>query len=62
MQTSADGIYIFREAASDADIVTLRWNHRDWQIERAVLRPCLHDVPLYAFAHPAPNAWMILSL
>lgn len=59
VQTSADGIYIFREAASGADTVTLRWNDRDWQIERAILRPCLHDVPLYAYAHPAPNAWMI---
>lgn len=59
VQTSADGIYIFREAASDANTVTLRWNDRDWQIERAILRPCLHDVPLYAYAHPEPNAWMI---
>lgn len=59
VQTSADGIYIFREAASNADTVTLRWNNRDWRIERAILRPCLQDVRLYPYAHPEPNAWII---
>jgi hypothetical protein len=59
VQTSADEIYIFKGVAEDADTVTLRWNGRDWPIERAILLPCLHDVPLFAYARPQPNAWMI---
>jgi type I restriction-modification system DNA methylase subunit len=59
VQTSADSIYIFFSVTEDADTVTLRWNGRDWPIERGILRPCLHDVPLFAYARPQPNAWMI---
>lgn len=59
VQTSADPIYIFRAAVEDADTVTLRWDDRDWPIERGILRACLHDVPLVAYARPRPNAWMI---
>ncbi len=59
LQTSADTVYIIHETSSDADTVTCRWNDRDWRIERAILRPCLHDVTLHAYAHPVPNAWII---
>lgn len=59
LQTSADKVYIFREVASDDKTVTLRWNDRDWQIERGILRPCLHDGQLDAYTHPTPNSWMI---
>ena len=37
IQTSADNVYIIREASSEMDTVTCRWNDRDWRIERAVL-------------------------
>ncbi|MHC4661714.1 MAG: Eco57I restriction-modification methylase domain-containing protein [Planctomycetota bacterium] len=59
VQTSADSIYIFRPAGETNSTVTLRWNGRDWPIERGILRPCLHDVTLFAYARPRPNAWMI---
>lgn len=59
VQTSADSIYIFRSVSEDADTVTLTWDGRDWPIERAILRPCLHDVSLNAYARPQANAWMI---
>jgi hypothetical protein len=59
VQTSADEIYIFNSVAEEADTVTLRWNGHDWPIERAILLPCLHDVQLFAYARPQPNAWMI---
>ena len=59
VQTSADNVYIIRETSSDAATVACRWNNRDWRIERGILRPCLHDAPLYPYAHPAPNAWII---
>ncbi|OWV41241.1 Eco57I restriction-modification methylase domain-containing protein [Mameliella alba] len=59
VQTSADPIYIFRAVAETADTVTLRWNDRDWPIEREILRPCLHDARLYPYTRAAANAWMI---
>lgn len=59
VQTSADKIYILQESSSSEDFVNCRWNDREWGIERSILRPCLHDVPLHAYARPVPNAWMI---
>ncbi len=59
VQTSADPVYIFRPVGETAATVTLRWDGRDWPIERGILRPCLHDVTLFAYARPRPNAWMI---
>jgi len=59
VQTSADPIYIFRAAAEMADTVTLRWDDRDWPIERGILRPCLHDAKLYPYTRAEANAWMI---
>jgi hypothetical protein len=59
VQTSADDIYIFQGVAETAATVSLHWNGRDWPIERAILRPCLHDMQLFAYARPEPNAWMI---
>ena len=59
VQTSADKIYILQESSSSEDFVNCRWNDREWEIERSILRPCLHDVPLPAYARPVPNAWMI---
>lgn len=58
-QTSADSIYIFQSAGERHGHIILHWNGRDWPIERDILRPCLHDVPLFAYAQPRPNAWMI---
>ncbi len=59
VQTSADDIYIFRSAGETADHHRLRWDGRDWPIEKAVLRPFLLDVQLAAFSRPAANAWLI---
>lgn len=59
VQTSADEIYLVREIRSDADSITIEWDGREWQIERGILRPCLHDAPLDAFGRPEANAWMI---
>lgn len=59
VQTSADKVYILHPASEDADSVTCHWNGRDWRIERNVLRPCLHDVTLYAYARPQANSWII---
>ena len=59
VQTSADSIYIFESVADDAGTVTLRWNSRDWPIERDVLRPCLLDAILDPYSRPEANRWMI---
>ena len=59
VQTSADPIYIFKSIAETAATVSLRWNGRDWPIERDVLRPCLYDAKLFAYTRAEPNAWMI---
>lgn len=59
MQTSADEVYIIRAISETADTVTCRWNGQDWRIERDILRPCLQDAPLSAYARPTANAWII---
>ncbi|MDR5655093.1 Eco57I restriction-modification methylase domain-containing protein [Ruixingdingia sedimenti] len=59
VQTSADPIYIFRSTAETPATVTLRWDGRDWPIERGILRPCLHDARLYPYTRAEANAWMI---
>ena len=59
VQTSADSIYIFNSVAGDAETVTLRWNGKDWPIERGILRPCLLDVTLFPYARPEANTWII---
>jgi type I restriction-modification system DNA methylase subunit len=59
VQTSADQIFIFRPIGETVSTFILRWNGRDWPIERGIVRPCLHDVTLLAYARPHPNAWII---
>lgn len=59
VQTSADGIYIFRAANETPDSVTLRWDGRDWPIERGILRQSLLDAPLNPYARAKANTWMI---
>lgn len=59
VQTSADDIYIIRSQSETATTVTFRWNNSTWTIEKTILRPCLHDVELRAFARPQANKWMI---
>ena len=59
VQTSADEIYIFKAVAEAAATLTLRWNDRDWPIERDILRPSLRKVSLCPFQRPKPNTWII---
>ncbi|MBM9593938.1 Eco57I restriction-modification methylase domain-containing protein [Roseitranquillus sediminis] len=59
VQTSADEIYFLRPTRSDDEYIWIEWNEREWQIERGILRPCLHDARLEAFGQPVANAWMI---
>lgn len=59
VQTSADDIYIFKPSAETADTISLRWNGRDWPIERTILRPCLLDVSIFPYTRAYPDTWMI---
>lgn len=59
VQTSADAIYIFTAVAETPTTVSLRWNGRDWPIERGILRPCMHDAPLTPYSRAQANRWMI---
>ncbi len=59
VQTSADEVYIVQATRESQHSITTQWNGRDWEIERGVLRPCLHDVALNAYERPMPNKWMI---
>jgi type I restriction-modification system DNA methylase subunit len=59
VQTSADDVFIVRAQSETPTTVTFRWNNATWTIEKAILRPCLHDVGLQAFARPQANKWMI---
>ena len=59
MQTSADNVYILHPTAETKTTVTVSWKGREWPVEKAILRPCLHDAPLPAFARPTPDARII---
>jgi hypothetical protein len=59
VQTSADKIYILHPAEVHDDYVVVEWNGKQWRAEREILRPCLHDVALHAYARPEPNSYMI---
>lgn len=59
VQTSADDVYIVRAESEMSDQITVRWNDRDWPIERGILRPCLHDVAIHPYSRPVANSWMI---
>ena len=59
VQTSADKTYIFKAVAETEATCVLRWNERDWPIERGILRPSLLDAPLAAFQHVEMNTWIM---
>ena len=60
LQTSSDSIYIIHPVSVDENYVHFSHSDRDWQIERGMLRPCLHDVILEEpYTKPKANAWII---
>ena len=59
VQTSADKIYIFQSVWETVATCTLRWNDRDWPIERGILRPSLLNARLEPYQQPDPNTWII---
>ena len=60
VQTSADNIFIRSPIAEDDASITFEdVNGKNWEIEKAIVRPCLKDVRLFAFSKPEPNSYII---
>jgi len=59
VQTSADDVYIIAPEREAAETVSFRWDGREWTLERAILRPFLHDTPLHAYERPTANKYII---
>jgi len=59
VQTSNDSVYIFSPTREEENYVIYEMDGKEWKLERSLLRPCLHDVPLHAFGTPKPNKYMI---
>lgn len=59
LQTSADAIYVLRPTSETDNHVVVTALGQDWPVERGILRPCLHDVTLTAFAHSPANRLLI---
>lgn len=60
VQTSADNIYIVTPLEETETEVTFTDSAgTSWTIEKALLRPCLKDVPLPAYSRPQANAYII---
>lgn len=60
VQTSADKVYIIEPLDETETTVTFTDPAGvTWTIEKAILRPCLKDVPLPAYGHPRANTYII---
>ena len=60
LQTSRNKIYIFEPVdETNNEVSFVDYQKTTWTIEKAILRPCLKKVPLPAFSHPQPNAYII---
>lgn len=64
VQSSADETFFLkrvRDSANDVANVTFRDDRdREWEIERAILRPCLKDVSIATLdGQPTPDRWAI---
>jgi methylase of polypeptide subunit release factors len=59
LQTSADTIYIIKPFKESARYAYFEKNGKEWQIEKAILRPCIYDLSFIPFSKPSCNAYMI---
>jgi type I restriction-modification system DNA methylase subunit len=59
LQTSADKIYIFQPSSETE--TTYRFNHRntEYEVEKAICKPCLYDYSFSLFDTVRPNAQII---
>jgi len=60
LQTSNDKVYIITPDEETANSVTFKdVNKKLWTIEKSILRPCLYDIAIPAYATPRPNTYII---
>jgi type I restriction-modification system DNA methylase subunit len=60
LQTSDDEVYIRSPQEETANSVTFKdVTQRVWTIEKAIMRPCIYDEPVPAYATPKPNTYII---
>lgn len=59
LQTSADEIYIFQPIAETETTYRLRYKKNDYEVEKAICKPCLYDLSFGLFDTLTPNAQMI---
>lgn len=60
LQTSADDVYIVDGDPIDDDTIRVTVGGVSYDMEAALLKPCLMDVPIAAYVQPVANRWMIL--
>ena len=59
VQTSADKIYIIQGTPDNDNFISVSHDEKEWSIERAILRPCLHRSHFEAFENLKANTWII---
>ena len=59
MQTSADKIYIIEAVIEDDDKVYFEKNGERYEIEKKILKPCIHDVQIGKYSSVKPNRYII---
>jgi len=60
VQTSADKIFLLKPSDIKNNLVSFKdTNGIVRQVEKSILRPCLHDVQLDGFSQPVANAFLI---
>jgi len=59
LQTSADRIYIFQPTSETATTYRLNFKGTEYEIEKAICKPCLYDLSFGLFDIVKPNAQLI---
>lgn len=59
LQTSADKVYIFQPISETATTYRLNFKGTEYEIEKAICKPCLYDLSFGLFDTVRPNAQLI---
>ena len=59
LQTSADKIYIFQPTSETETTYRLRFKDTEYEVEKAICKPCLYDLSFGLFDTVKPNAQLI---
>ena len=59
LQTSADKVYIFQPTSETATTYRLNFKGTEYEIEKAICKPCLYDLSFGLFDTVKPNAQLI---